>query len=489
MTSRIDISALAAAAVPNGSAASMPLDGVVETASTCPYCGVGCGVIIESRDDRIVGVRGDPGASGELRAALHEGQHAAPDGDARGHPASPIASSADATVARRAAGAGRLGRGARSRRGSLRGDHRRARTGRGRVLHIRPVADRGLLRVQQAREGSRRHQQRRHELAAVHVERGRRLQADARRRRAAVLLRGFRSRRPAADRRVQHGVRASDPVSTHRGREAARGRRGPADQDDRRRPAPHRHRARGRSPSADRARHRRRTVQRAAASVPVGRPHRDRLHRRAYRRLGGAEARRARLHAAPCRDDLRHPRRRPRDRGALVRRVASRAVAVLPGPEPVVVGHREERGADQPASRDGPDRPARRRPVLADRPAERDGRPRGRRHGEPAVGSSRPVERPASRGGRSAVGRRRRSRPRAARPRSSCSTRSPPARSRQCGSPARTRCSRCPTSIACTRRCRRPSSSCCRNRSSGRRRPHTPTCCCRPRRGARRTAA
>ena len=31
-----------------------------ETRSTCPYCGVGCGVIIESRDDRIVGVRGDP---------------------------------------------------------------------------------------------------------------------------------------------------------------------------------------------------------------------------------------------------------------------------------------------------------------------------------------------------------------------------------------------------------------------------------------------
>ena len=31
-----------------------------ETRSTCPYCGVGCGVIIESRRDQIVGVRGDP---------------------------------------------------------------------------------------------------------------------------------------------------------------------------------------------------------------------------------------------------------------------------------------------------------------------------------------------------------------------------------------------------------------------------------------------
>ena len=31
-----------------------------ETRSTCPYCGVGCGVLIESEADRIVGVRGDP---------------------------------------------------------------------------------------------------------------------------------------------------------------------------------------------------------------------------------------------------------------------------------------------------------------------------------------------------------------------------------------------------------------------------------------------
>ncbi len=33
---------------------------VKETRSTCPYCGVGCGVIIESAGDQITGVRGDP---------------------------------------------------------------------------------------------------------------------------------------------------------------------------------------------------------------------------------------------------------------------------------------------------------------------------------------------------------------------------------------------------------------------------------------------
>ncbi|MFM2051440.1 MAG: hypothetical protein RL682_1931, partial [Pseudomonadota bacterium] len=31
-----------------------------ETRSTCPYCGVGCGVIIQSEGQQITGVRGDP---------------------------------------------------------------------------------------------------------------------------------------------------------------------------------------------------------------------------------------------------------------------------------------------------------------------------------------------------------------------------------------------------------------------------------------------
>ena len=35
-------------------------DGLRETRSTCPYCGVGCGVVIESRGSEITGVRGDP---------------------------------------------------------------------------------------------------------------------------------------------------------------------------------------------------------------------------------------------------------------------------------------------------------------------------------------------------------------------------------------------------------------------------------------------
>ena len=33
---------------------------MIETRSACCYCGVGCGVIVETKDGRISGVRGDP---------------------------------------------------------------------------------------------------------------------------------------------------------------------------------------------------------------------------------------------------------------------------------------------------------------------------------------------------------------------------------------------------------------------------------------------
>lgn len=35
------------------------MSAICETRSTCPYCGVGCGVVIQSRGDHILGVRGD----------------------------------------------------------------------------------------------------------------------------------------------------------------------------------------------------------------------------------------------------------------------------------------------------------------------------------------------------------------------------------------------------------------------------------------------
>ncbi|HEX5805952.1 MAG TPA: molybdopterin-dependent oxidoreductase, partial [Macromonas sp.] len=44
----------------NTDAATVPAAAVQQTRSTCPYCGVGCGVIIESVGTRIVNVQGDP---------------------------------------------------------------------------------------------------------------------------------------------------------------------------------------------------------------------------------------------------------------------------------------------------------------------------------------------------------------------------------------------------------------------------------------------
>ncbi len=49
-----------AADLPAGAIAIVPEGAPRETRSTCPYCGVGCGVLIKTEDGRITGVRGDP---------------------------------------------------------------------------------------------------------------------------------------------------------------------------------------------------------------------------------------------------------------------------------------------------------------------------------------------------------------------------------------------------------------------------------------------
>ena len=162
-----------------------------------------------------------PRPSGQLRPAVHQGQHAAPD---RGGGRSRCRRGCCSRCAARAAATRRKRVGwddaLDDRAPTASRDHPRTRPGRGRLLHLGPAADRGLLRLQQARQGPDRHQQRRHQLAPVHEQRGRRLQGHARRRRAAGLLRRPRTRRHDVHRRQQHGVGAPDPVPPHRGREA-----------------------------------------------------------------------------------------------------------------------------------------------------------------------------------------------------------------------------------------------------------------------------
>jgi len=45
-----------------------------ETKSACPYCGTGCGVIVQARGDRIVGVRGDPAHPANFGKLCPKGQ-------------------------------------------------------------------------------------------------------------------------------------------------------------------------------------------------------------------------------------------------------------------------------------------------------------------------------------------------------------------------------------------------------------------------------
>ena len=100
--------------------------------------------------------------------------------------------------------------------------------------------------------------------------------------------------------------------------------------------------------------------------------------------LRRAQAPAARLCAAPGRRPVRHRRGRSDRRRRMVRPQPGQPVAVLHGPEPVQPRHHQESGADQSAPGRRPDRPPRRRPVLADRPAQRNGRPRSGRHGHHA---------------------------------------------------------------------------------------------------------
>jgi dissimilatory sulfite reductase (desulfoviridin) alpha/beta subunit len=97
--------------------------------------------------------------------------------------------------------------------------HPQARPRRRGLLCQRPVADRGLLRLQQAGQGPDRHQQHRHQLAPVHEQRGGRLQADAGRRRAARLLRRCEPCAVPVHRGQQHGLGPPHSVSPHRRRQ------------------------------------------------------------------------------------------------------------------------------------------------------------------------------------------------------------------------------------------------------------------------------
>ena len=111
--------------------------------TTCPYCGVGCGVV--ARPDGTVARRRRP--SRQLRPALLQGRGAGR--DARRLPDRLTAPMIDGREASWDEALDLVAR-------AFRRDHRGARAGQRRLLCLRPVPDRGLLRRQQADEGLHR---------------------------------------------------------------------------------------------------------------------------------------------------------------------------------------------------------------------------------------------------------------------------------------------------------------------------------------------
>ncbi len=181
--------------------------------TTCPYCGVGCGLVASAR--RATASYDDPRrsrASRELRPRVLEGCGARRDAGAR----RPAAASRDPRRARE------LGRGARRRRRAGSRDTIAAHGPDSVAFYVSgQLLDRGLLRREQADEGLHRQREHRHELAAVHGVRRRGLQARVRRGHGAERLHGPRAGGPRRARRLESRVVPSGAVPAHRRRRRA----------------------------------------------------------------------------------------------------------------------------------------------------------------------------------------------------------------------------------------------------------------------------
>ena len=396
--------------------------------TTCPYCGVGCGVIAQP-DGRGGAV--DRRRSRRIRRISADSARRAPRSARRSaldaRLLHPMLRQADGTLRARRAGTTRSTASPTAFADIIERDG----PGRGRVLSLRPVADRGLLRRQQADEGLPRLGQCRHQFAPVHGVVGRRPPPRLRRRHRARHLR--RSRRGRSDRagRLQRRLVPSGAVPAHGAQQGAS--------------------AAPRSSSSIRAAPRPATTPTCSCR---SRPAWTRRCSAACWCISPSTARSTTSYidahttgfdealARATRDRARRRRDRARDRprrGATSRASSScsarteRVVTCyLAGRQPVGAGHRQGQRHHQLPSRHRPHRQARHGAVLADRPAQRHGRPRGRRARQPArrahgLLAGRGRSRAAASGTRRAWPSARASRP------CRCSRRSRAARSRRCG--------------------------------------------------------
>ena len=175
--------------------------------TTCPYCGVGCGVLATPDGAGGAAIAGDPSirptSAGCARRARRSARRWAWKGGC--------------CIPRSAVGAW-----AGTRRSIM------SRAGLRRIIHAHgpesvafylsgTAADRGLLRRQQAGQGLHRHAARRHQLAAVHGLVGGGASPRVRRRHRAAVLRRPGAGRPRGAGRLQCGLVPSGAVPAHPG--------------------------------------------------------------------------------------------------------------------------------------------------------------------------------------------------------------------------------------------------------------------------------
>ena len=179
----------------------------------CRFCGTGCGVMVATKDNRVVATHGD------IKAEVNKGLNCV-----KGYFLSKIMYGHDRLTRpmlrkterrlrqERRVHAGVVGRGLRRDGREVQGRAEEAGTERRRHVRLRPVDHLGRLRGEQAVQGRLPLQQHRSERAPLHgIGRGR-LRAHLRHRRADGLLRRHRGGGRVRAVGLEHGRDAPDPV-------------------------------------------------------------------------------------------------------------------------------------------------------------------------------------------------------------------------------------------------------------------------------------
>ncbi len=199
----------------------------------CRFCGVGCGINVAVKDGQVVATHGDPQAEVNRGVNCVKGYFLSKIMYGADRLTQPLLRMRNGTLRQgRRVPAGQLGPGVRHHGGEVEGGAQGEGAFVGRHVHVRPVDDLGRLCGGEADEGGLSLEQHRPERAPLHGERGGRVHAHLRHRRADGLLRRHRARRRLRAVGLEHGGDAPGAVAAHRRaapRASARARGGALD--------------------------------------------------------------------------------------------------------------------------------------------------------------------------------------------------------------------------------------------------------------------